>query len=224
MAAARCVAFGHDEHVRAQRGKKPSAQRAPVRARLAVRGRAHGVPASVMEVVAHPGPVYQIRHSVRPHTRGWSTFERRDDPPSLSRYRTTSRCAQLWCWPAQAIRAKTSAVPHAITTAAICPRSSMRPSVAWITQAAIKAGSSGAQAASAGLRGPRGRHRLRRVAGTRPLIRGLARVSLPASAARCRSMRPWPRSRRRPPLRHQGGRCACAPVDPSPPAGPLSRG
>ena len=30
-------------------------------------------------------------------------------------------CGQLWCRPAHAIRAKTSAVPHATTTAAICP-------------------------------------------------------------------------------------------------------
>ena len=35
--------------------------------------------------------------------------------------------AQLWCWPAHAMRAKTSAAPQAITTAAIWPRSSMRP-------------------------------------------------------------------------------------------------
>jgi hypothetical protein len=58
VAAARRLAFGNDEHVRAQRGEKLAAQRAPVGAWLAVRGWAHGIPASVVEVVAHPRSVY----------------------------------------------------------------------------------------------------------------------------------------------------------------------
>lgn len=59
---------------------------------------------------------------------------RHGPPPRSGRCNTRSssdsRCAQLWCCPAHAIAAKTSAAPQAITIAAICPRSSMRSSVA----------------------------------------------------------------------------------------------
>ena len=55
VAAALRLALGNDEHVRAQRGEELAAQRAAVGARLVVRRRAHGVPASMMEVIAHPG-------------------------------------------------------------------------------------------------------------------------------------------------------------------------
>jgi hypothetical protein len=75
--------------------------------------------------------------------------------PLSARCRRRS-CAQLWCWPAQAISAKRSAVPHAIAMVAMCPRSSMRPSVAWSTQASINAASSGAEGfAVFGARGSR---------------------------------------------------------------------
>lgn len=54
VAAARWLAFRNDEHVRAQRGEKLAAERAPVSAWFAVRGWTHDVPASVVKGVAHP--------------------------------------------------------------------------------------------------------------------------------------------------------------------------
>jgi hypothetical protein len=53
VAAPRGVALGDHEHVRAQRGETPAAQRAAVGAWPAVRCRAHGVPTSIAERVGH---------------------------------------------------------------------------------------------------------------------------------------------------------------------------
>src|SRR3954452_13376698 len=65
MATTRRVAFGEGEHVAAQRRKQPATQRAAVGARLAIRGRAHYVPAGVAEVVGHEGSVYQSASRLR---------------------------------------------------------------------------------------------------------------------------------------------------------------
>jgi hypothetical protein len=81
---------------------------------------------SSLEAIAADYPTASNASLIRPPRRRRLRLPR--PPAGPCRHRDglgTASARQLWCWPAHAISAKTTAAPHAITIATICSRLSM---------------------------------------------------------------------------------------------------